>query len=174
MTASMRPTSHGRRTWVIVLGAGCVLALAACGSSSKPMAGAATSSLFTAALKYSECMRSHGVPSFPDPTPTGTIVMTASSGINPQSPAFQAAKQACKTVQAAMQAVNPFLRRQFTEAQKLANVKYARCMRAHSVTDYPDPTYSTHNGQEIETPLPGDINQDSPTFTAAEKACAST
>lgn len=173
MTASKRPICDWRRTWLILL-AGCVLALAACGSSSKPTPAATRSSLFTAALKYSECMRSHGVPGFPDPTPAGTIVMTASSAINPQSPAFQTGKQACKNAQAAMQAVNPFLRRRFTEAQQRSNVKYARCMRAHGVSNYPDPTYTTHDGQEIETPLPSSINQQAPTFTAAEKTCAST
>jgi hypothetical protein len=48
-------------------------------------------------LKYSQCMRSHGVPNFPDlgqsdqsPAPGNN------SGINPNSPQFQAASTACQ------------------------------------------------------------------------------
>jgi hypothetical protein len=48
-------------------------------------------------LKYSQCMRSHGVPNFPDfgqgdqSPPPG-----AGAGINPNSPQFQAAATACQ------------------------------------------------------------------------------
>jgi hypothetical protein len=57
------------------------------------------------ALKFSECMRSHGVADFPDP-----VVQAGGGGINisikagqgsdlsPSSPAFQAAEQACQNV----------------------------------------------------------------------------
>jgi hypothetical protein len=50
------------------------------------------------ALKFSQCMRTHGVPNFPDPTFSGGhagIELSKSSGIDPQSPAFQAAQKAC-------------------------------------------------------------------------------
>jgi hypothetical protein len=51
------------------------------------------------ALKFSACMRSHGVPNFPDPDfgkGTVRISIGPSSGIDPQSPAFQAAQKACQ------------------------------------------------------------------------------
>ena len=51
-------------------------------------------------LELAQCIRSHGVPNFPDPSPTdgilGMIENAASSGVNPQSPAFQAAWKTCK------------------------------------------------------------------------------
>jgi hypothetical protein len=55
------------------------------------------------ALAMSRCMRSHGVPNFPDPTfrngPNGGVGIGinfgSGSGINPRSPAFQAAQTAC-------------------------------------------------------------------------------
>jgi len=52
------------------------------------------------ALAMSKCMRSHGVPNFPDPQfqtgPDGGIgVRISGAGINPNSPAFQAASKAC-------------------------------------------------------------------------------
>jgi hypothetical protein len=40
-------------------------------------------------LAYSRCMREHGVKNFPDEKPT------AADGINPDTPAFQAADRAC-------------------------------------------------------------------------------
>jgi len=52
------------------------------------------------ALAMSKCMRTHGVPNFPDPQfqtgPNGGIgVRISGAGINPNSPAFQAAQKAC-------------------------------------------------------------------------------
>jgi hypothetical protein len=51
------------------------------------------------ALKFSQCMRSHGVPNFPDPKPAGGGVglqIAKNSGIDPNSPQFKAAQEACK------------------------------------------------------------------------------
>jgi CubicO group peptidase (beta-lactamase class C family) len=45
-------------------------------------------------LEYAECMRAHGLPKFPNPV-DGHIILSPSSGINPASPAFQAASKAC-------------------------------------------------------------------------------
>ena len=52
----------------------------------------------TQTLKVSECMRQHGVSGFPDPTFGGggaQLQLSKTSGIDPQSPAFQAAQKAC-------------------------------------------------------------------------------
>lgn len=52
------------------------------------------------ALAFSACMRSHGEPSFPDPQfGTGgrvSIKLSAGAGLDPQSPQFQAAQNACQ------------------------------------------------------------------------------
>lgn len=47
-------------------------------------------------LMFSRCVRSHGVPSFPDPGSDGRIPDPASVGIDQGSPKFQAANQACR------------------------------------------------------------------------------
>jgi hypothetical protein len=47
------------------------------------------------ALSFSECVRGHGVPNFPDPASDGRIPDPASMGINQGSPKFEAANQAC-------------------------------------------------------------------------------
>jgi hypothetical protein len=52
-------------------------------------------------LEFSQCMRSHGVPNFPDPTtgPTGEPVINLRGlGIDTSGPTFQAANQACQKV----------------------------------------------------------------------------
>ncbi|MGH2998964.1 MAG: hypothetical protein ACRDNM_06660 [Gaiellaceae bacterium] len=46
-------------------------------------------------LKFAQCVRAHGVPSFPDPDSTGRIPDPASVGINQGSPKFEAANNAC-------------------------------------------------------------------------------
>ena len=51
-------------------------------------------------LKYAQCIRSHGEPSFPDPVGHGGgIQQSLGHGINPNSPQFQAAQKACRSLQ---------------------------------------------------------------------------
>ena len=45
-------------------------------------------------LREAECMRTHGVPNFPDPLPGGGYDYTGS--LNPNSPAFQRASNECQ------------------------------------------------------------------------------
>ena len=52
-----------------------------------------------AALKFSACMRSHGVPNFPDPTFSGGGVQLHVTGIDPNSPQMIAAQKACQSLQ---------------------------------------------------------------------------
>ena len=50
----------------------------------------------TQGLAFARCVRSHGVPRFPDPDSSGRIPDPASVGIDQGSPAFRAANQACR------------------------------------------------------------------------------
>jgi hypothetical protein len=45
-------------------------------------------------LALAKCMRTHGVPNFPDPTASGAI---PPGSVNPNSPAVKAALQACQS-----------------------------------------------------------------------------
>jgi hypothetical protein len=50
-----------------------------------------------AALKYSACMRQHGVTKFPDPNAGGGLDIDASQlGMDPNSPTFKSADQTCQ------------------------------------------------------------------------------
>jgi hypothetical protein len=63
---------------------------------------------YAQALKFAKCMRSHGVTNLPDPSPPGSGPQTqshsgpgssATQGINPDSPVFKRAQQACHSLQ---------------------------------------------------------------------------
>lgn len=50
-------------------------------------------------LQAAQCMRSHGVPNYPDPNPHPTVnprIALAEAGIDTNSPQFQAASQICE------------------------------------------------------------------------------
>jgi hypothetical protein len=56
-------------------------------------------------LNFAKCMRSHGLPAFPDPNPASTIwgsgggqTFTLPSSINPNSSQFTSAENACKSL----------------------------------------------------------------------------
>jgi hypothetical protein len=49
-------------------------------------------------LKAAACIRSHGVPNFPDPTFSGGGVHIEHQGLNERSPAFKAAVQSCESL----------------------------------------------------------------------------
>jgi hypothetical protein len=50
------------------------------------------------ALRFARCMRLHGVPNFPDPILLGGGAIRISAGIDPHSPAYQAAQRACRSL----------------------------------------------------------------------------
>jgi hypothetical protein len=114
----------------------CSVLIAACGSSGGQSSGAATGSAEIPALKLADCMRSHGVPNFPDPSSGGGGV-NLTSGVNPQSPAFKSARRACaKLVPGGKPGGSSA-----TESQFLAALSFAKCMRTHGFPAFPDPTH---------------------------------
>lgn len=148
------------------------LLAAACGGPAGPgvaNAGPASSaspsgSGHGSALAYSRCMRAHGITRFPDPDSNGDLGLNAGpgSGIDPNSSQFKAADQACKYL---MPAPNP------SQAAKdrPALLRYARCMRAHGIPDFPDPT--PQGGLAIKASRGSDLDPNSPLYKAADKAC---
>jgi hypothetical protein len=160
---------------VIVCGA----LIAACGSSSPSTRNAAKG--YSQALAFSECMRAHGVSNFPDPKTSGGGIQLSigpSSGVNPQAPAFQAAQQSC-------QHLMPGGGQPSAQASAQAKARLLRtseCMRAHGVTDFPDPQagsppsnpagYSAVMGEDgAFLAIPSSINPRSPAFEQAAAAC---
>jgi len=156
-----------------VLGAVGALALAAgCGGSNGPAVAAlgspAPSSSATSSaspVAYSQCMRSHGISDFPDPNSEGQlqIQITPGSDLDPNNPQFKSAQQACQSLQPQPSAQQ----RQQNQAQLL---KFSQCMRAHGISDFPDPS---DGGLRIHSTggANSDLDPNNPQFQAAQKAC---
>ena len=109
-------------------------------------------------------MRAHGITNFPDPDSHGNLGLNAGlgTGIDPNSPQYKAADQACRHL---IPAPNPSQAAQ----DRPALLRYARCMRAHGVTDFPDPQ---PGGGIQATGSPGsDLNPNNPIYKAAASAC---
>jgi len=85
-------------------------------------------------LKYSQCMRAHGVTKFPDPGPNGELRIAAGpgTGLDPSSATFRAAQQACKSLEPTPPAAD---RKKMYDAL----LKFAQCMRQHGIAKFPDP-----------------------------------
>lgn len=132
----MRPRRHPRSgTLTLSLATvSCVVALTACGSSVTSNPGSVSGG--GKRIRLADCMRSHGVPNFPDPSVGGGIQINGSSGINLRSPAFQSAQSACsKLLPGGGPGAGPA-----PESRRLAMVKLAQCMRKHGLSTFPDPT----------------------------------
>jgi hypothetical protein len=90
-------------------------------------------------VAYAQCIRSHGVPNFPDPvqTPDGGYGYRT-SGIDPNTGAFQGALQACRGLPSPWNSTG----QQLTAAQQQAWLNWAQCVRTHGMPTFPDPTFS--------------------------------
>ena len=65
--------------------------------ASRPGMSAARTAALDRSLKFAACMRTRGVPNFPDPKVTrGGLTMDLSLGTNPNSPQFKAARAKCQ------------------------------------------------------------------------------
>jgi hypothetical protein len=179
------------------------LALAGCGGSSSPgiahlsagkeatsasSAGSGSSQEPTASpekagLAFAKCMRADGVPNFPDPTGNGGFLLRG--GMNPSSPAFEAAQAKCRKLLPAGGPPGPGSSTNPSPQTLAKFLRIARCMRQHGVYDFPDPRTSVpfkpfgsggngviSNIEEVILIFPGTIDEQSPTFTRAASTCA--
>jgi hypothetical protein len=155
---------------------GCV-AIAACGSVGAP-SGTVTNGSSPAsgsqdpALQLARCMRSHGVPNFPDPKP-GAGFQIGGPGLDPKSPAFQAAQASCKRF-----LPNAGAPRTTSPSRRGEAVAFAKCMRTHGEPDFPDPLFGPPSGATRVLELHGmafalgpGIDPMSPAFKQAAQAC---
>ena len=157
----------------------CGTLIAACGSSSPSTHDPAKG--YSQALAFSICMRAHGVSNFPDPSTRGggvDLSITPSSGINTEAPAFQSAQHSC-------QHLMPGVGQPSAQASAQAKAQLLRtseCIRAHGITDFPDPqtgsppsnraAYSSIMGFDgAFLAVPSSINPQSPAFKQAAAAC---
>jgi hypothetical protein len=169
-------TSRWRHPWRAAATAAAIagvalLAVACGGAAASTTAGSAAQGGSTATsnadeMPYTQCMRAHGVPDFPDPTAQGKPFSAESlqqAGVQPDSPQLQAASTVCAHL-----LVPPSPAQVAQQTREL--VRYAACMRAHGLPDFPDPSVSSTGYASLGL-TPGIVN--SPDFQPAEQACHS-
>lgn len=153
----------------------CCIALTACGAAGQPSgtgSGAAdtTAGHTSRDLEFSDCMRSHGVSNFPDPTANGLQIPAE---IDAQSPAFKSAQQACRRF-----LPNKGAPPATAAKDRAAALAFARCMRSHGVPSFPDPAFSSPRNASRVLVLRGmvfsigtTIDPKSPAFRQAGSDC---
>ena len=161
---------RARAAAVITVMAAAALLAAACssspsstGSGGSPNAGGSASS--PSALAFSRCMRSHGVPNFPDPPPSfnGKFPGSSPQQLGVSVSRIRAATVACQNLLPTVR--GPAL---LTAQEQQDYLRAAACMRSHGITNFPDPVFS---GGTVHFPIPSSIDASSTSFTQARQTC---
>ena len=170
MTMSMRRTL--RPLAALALAGLIALVGTGCGSNASSESGTASTApadrsphpKLTArdkAVKWAACIRAHGVSDFPDPGAKNDV----NYGVSVSRDVFVRAVTACKALQPP-----GTLSSKRTPKQQSATLRFAACVRAHGVKDFPDPV----NGQPVidtykipSSNRPGGMT----VLNAATKAC---
>jgi hypothetical protein len=148
--------------------AAAAVALAACGGGGGASAPATTgSSNFDKALAFTKCMRSHGVPDYPDPNSNGVFVQSnGSSSLSESQSVVNAAFQACHHLMPSGGGPAGLTQGQKQQMEQ-QSLKFVKCMRAHGLPDMPDPA------ADGQISLPTGMKGNSPQVKAAQRACQS-
>jgi hypothetical protein len=147
--------------WAAAL-AGVAVLLAACGGSGSAPALAGTTA-YQKELAYSQCMRAHGEPGFPDPQPNGALLINGPQD-HLNGALMNAANKACQHLLPKQRPMTAAQQRQFLDQA----LKFVACMRSHGLPDMPDPVTA---GGGVTQQLPRGTNPASPVFKAAQAAC---
>jgi hypothetical protein len=162
-----------------MLTAACGGSPASAGGSSSP-GGPATP---PSAVAYSQCVRSHGIPNFPDPPSGGGLAKTSAQQLGVSGSRLHAAQRACQhlipatggTIQRQEQQCFPNSDCPPDVVRELLNVmlRFARCMRAHGVANFPDPTTDSQGQPFFDGSAHGisDSMSHSPSFIAKLNEC---
>ena len=180
-----RRPAGGIRAAALITAAGLSLLAAGCGGSAGShvaqlgttatqanaagASGGSSTTGFTAAraVVYADCLRSHGVPNWPDPNSSGvfdksklTLQQLGVSGSR-----LQSAQAACRHL--APNGGQPPSQVQLQQMKAQA-LQFSQCVRAHGVPNFPDPD----SAGRIPDPARVGIDQGAPKFQAANQACS--
>jgi hypothetical protein len=170
-TAGTLPWSR-RATLLTAALASASLLAASCGGAS-PNPGPSSASFTAAAFRYASCMRQHGLSSFPDPSMTDHNGQKVGYFATPSSlvatPAFKSANKACQGILLPhLDTAQAATARAAREQHMLA---FAKCIRDHGVSRFPDPTTQAQLTQQMIASAGIDLQ--APAVFAAAKTCLS-
>jgi hypothetical protein len=170
------PRRAGALAATLAAGAAIAVLTAGCGGSATAAASPPT---YAQEIALVGCMRSHGVPNFPDPSSSGGYSLSsngsltgAGGSVDIDGSQVQGAYGNCRHLipggPSISQLEQDVQQAQQRQAQMLPlMVKYSDCIRSHGVPNFPGPGQST--AAAGSTP----VNVNSPQFVAAAKACQS-
>jgi hypothetical protein len=148
-----------------------VLALVAAGCGSKSpgvanVAGTTTRGASrTGAVAFAACMRTHGVPNWPDPTSDGHFDKPTLYRLVPDATRMRVLQRPCEHLLPAFNSGS-----QGSAPLRIADaLSFARCMRHHGVSKFPDPT--AQSGLTVGLVEAQGINVHSQAFLRVVTAC---
>jgi hypothetical protein len=141
--------------------AGIALLAAACGGSSGGTGPGIHQTAYQRELSYAQCMRAHGLPSFPDPQSNGTFNSTKANSGDFHGPRFQSANKSCAHLEGPPETATKF------QQDVRRALKFAACMRAHGIANF---QASVGSGGQIGMGAQG-ADPNSPQFLSAQRAC---
>jgi hypothetical protein len=180
------PCRHGRPAAAVIAAAVLALLVAACsgssssgpgvanigsstGSGGSSGAGGSTSPGQRSVLAFSRCMRSHGVPNFPDPVDEVDLPKISPEILGVSSSQFNAAESACQNllpptgeISGNSRGISDSVERcivggvcspAVTHWLQHKELKYAQCMRSHGIPSWPDPTTDAQGRLTFAVPV---------------------
>ncbi|HET6172230.1 MAG TPA: hypothetical protein VFD90_06485 [Gaiellales bacterium] len=115
------------------------------------------------AFAFARCMRSYGIPGWPDPNSQGFFDKSKLRPLGLSVSRVRALEEGpCNIPLPSPQAYT------ITPADRAAYLKAAACMRSHGFPDFPDPTFPDNN---VTLNIPSSINRNSPRFKSAATTC---
>ena len=188
MKKRIPPHRHRRTAPALIAAVVLAVSAAACNGSSSSGGsggppGAEGSSSSASAVAYSACMRSHGVPNFPDPDSSGQLPKGDAHRFGVSSSQLQTAQRTCQhllpntagsfrqqTQQCLLAGDCPqALVQQILTVQR----RYARCMRSHGFPNWPDPTIDPQGRPYFNVSRAGISEADtrSAQWTSSDREC---
>jgi hypothetical protein len=173
-----------RRAGVLAVAAGLALLTAACsggtssavgtasigstpsaGSTSSTGTGSASSTYVSDKVGFAHCLRTHGVPDYPDPDAAGQEPPNSKQLIG--TPQGQAAVNACSywgsRIQNDVAAQN--------QAVRVEYVRFAECMRSHGLPNFPGPVYAEGRVEFVLSASQDGFDPHSPQVLAKAREC---
>jgi hypothetical protein len=167
-----------RRAGVLAVMAGVAVLATACGVRSVTVSASGGSATFAQVVALAQCMRSHGVPNFPDPSASGGFTLSANGAkgtVDIDSSQVRTAYGACRHLLSGggpnLAQLQQHIQQQEQQAQRALPelLKFYHCMRSYGVPNFPDPP-AIGQGSAASANSAG-IDPTSPQFQAAVRAC---
>jgi hypothetical protein len=152
---------HSRAAAAVMAAVVLTLVAAACssGSNASGRSSSPGDSASNGPLAFAQCMRSHGIPNYPDPGSDGSIPKEPARQFGVSDSQLHAATSACAHL----------LRPASGQTEQILSGMrdFAQCMRSHRVPNWPDPT-TDGDGQPVFD-IPGIDPESSPASTTADR-----